>query len=91
MRKEDEKTQKEIEAKTEELSHLIENYKGEEPLDLVETILDLLLSAPINTYETLGILELVKKEYLEIIDSSNEDDGLDVVCKERRDEEKRMH
>ena len=91
MKKEDEKAQKEIEAKTEELSHLIGNYKGEEPLDLVETILDLLLSAPINTYETLGILELVKKEYLEIIDSSNEDEGLDDVCKECRDEEKRMH
>ena len=89
--KKDEKAQKEIEAKTEELSYLIGNYEGEEPLDLVETILDLLLSAPINTYETLGILELVKKEYLEIIDSSDEADVIDDVCNECRDEEERLH
>lgn len=89
--KKDEKAKKEIEAKTEELSHLIGNYEGEEPLDLVETILDLLLSASINTYETLGILELVKKEYLEIIDSSDEADVIDDVCNECRDEEERLH
>ena len=91
MKKEDEKAQKKIEAKTEELSHLIRNYKGEEPLNLLETILDLLLSAPINTYETLGTLELVKKEYLEIIDSSDEADVIEDVCEECREDKKRMH
>lgn len=91
MKREDEKAQKRIKAKTDELSHLVGNYNGEEPLDLVETILDILLSAPINTYETLGTLELVKKEYLEIIDSSDEADVIEDVCEECREDKRRLH